>query len=120
MAIKHVFCSRLSSCNYVLKDGKVVHFVAGRYYTDVKKEIDELTELCEGNHETFYVDPGQKEVDTETLDPLSYIKKKAVEEYIAAQAAAMKPTNDRGNTTQGAKVNMQTTDKLVVAAESNK
>lgn len=87
MAMLKLFKSRTSSVQYVFKNGLMAHFVGGRYTTDKEAQIAELEEEIKLGHPTFYIDEKETEVDSTQLDPLEFIKKKAVAEYIAAQKA---------------------------------
>lgn len=118
MAIKKVFFSHLKSCVYMFKNGKPAYFINGEYHTDVPTEIDELTLECDQGNPAYFINPEKKEIDTAITDPLEHIKKKAIEEYLASQAAAVNPTNDRG-ATETTKLNVQTTAKLVGTASSD-
>lgn len=94
----HKFCSNLPSSKYVFRSGKVANFVRGQYLTTIQSEIDELNNEIELGHPHISIDPKEKTVDSMHADPLAKIKKQAIEEYIAAQAAAIDPSNDMGNT----------------------
>ena len=103
MAIKRVFKSRIPSCSYFFKNGKQAAFIGGKYVTDVDIEIAELeseigksglTEPNKSDHPHIYIDQREKEINTEALDPIAEIKRKAVEEYLAAQKKAL---NAAGN-----------------------
>jgi hypothetical protein len=118
MTIKQVFCSTFPSCVYVFKNGKHAPFIAGEYHTADPIEIEELTAEITRGHEVYHFNEAKREVDTNNIDPLEYIKKKAVEEYLAKQTAANNPNNDRGSTEE-TKLAPQVTTKLVTAASSN-
>lgn len=117
MAIKKVFFSHLKSCVYMFKNGKPAYFINGEYHTDVPVEIDELTAECDQGNPAYFINPEKKEIDT-AADPLEHLKQKVIAEYLAAQAAASDPTNDRGST-ETTKINVQTTDKLIGSASSD-
>lgn len=104
MAILHVFKSRIPSCKFLFKNGKEANFIGGRFMTDVQSEIDELQAEVTLNHPHIYVDSAEAKVDSEKLDPLEEIRKKAVADYLAKQAAAVATSNDRGSTAQGGKL----------------
>lgn len=101
MAIKKVYHCRLNSCNFVFSDGHSAPFVQHMYYTDNVKEIEELDAEVAVGHPHIYINENFTQVDTDKLDPFADIKKKAIEEYIAAQKAAASLSNDRGNYVQG-------------------
>jgi len=101
MAIHRMFKSTLKSCQYITADGTICGFVAGRFHTGDEKVIKELEQQIAAGHPHLYVDSAEVEVDTEMLDPIEQIKRKAIADYIAAQNAANRPENDRGNTVQG-------------------
>lgn len=89
MTHKNLFLSSLKNCKYLFKNGKEAHFISGEYLTDIKSEIDELEEEVKLKHPHIYTDLDKLTVDTTKLDPLEEIKKKAVEEYLAAQSKAV-------------------------------
>lgn len=101
MAIKKVFKCRIPSSKYLFSNGKEANFIGGRYMTDVEAEIAALEGEIKLGHPHIYVDSAEKEVDTEQMDPIEQIKKKAIAEYIAAQTKAINTSNDMGNTEQG-------------------
>jgi|SRR6188768_2894875 len=72
MGIKKVFKSHMSSINYVTSKGRTCSFVEGRYLTDVPEEVAELTEIVNSkSNPHIYIDPNEKEFDTETQDRVS-------------------------------------------------
>lgn len=101
MAIQKVFKSTIESIRYIFKDGKHAAFVAGKYVTEIENEIKELMDEIKNegrdksSHPHLYVDPTEKEIDTEAPSPIDVIKAKAVADYIASQADSNK---DLGNT----------------------
>lgn len=96
--MKRLFLCTIQSCKYHFKNGKEANFISGEYATDAAEEIEQLDAEVAAMHPHIYIDPKRKEVDASTLDPLEVIKRKAVEEYIAAQAAATDTSRDMGNT----------------------
>lgn len=101
MAIKKVFKSRIDSCKYIFSNGKEANFIGGKYLTDLESEIAALEFEIKSGHPHIYIDTAEKEIDTEQMDPIEQIKKKAIAEYIAAQKAAVNPDNNMGSTEQG-------------------
>lgn len=98
MAIKKVFKSYIPSSKFVFASGKECNFVGGEYFTDDPKDIKELESEIKLGNPHIYIDPDKVEVDTDTLDPIEFIKRKAISDYIAAEAVATKATNDMGKT----------------------
>ena len=115
VTIKRVFKSRVPFCKYIFKGGKEAPFIAGRYLTDIKSEIEELEAEVEAKHPTIYIDSAEKEVNTAKLDPIEEIKRRAIAEFIASQAAANNKANDRGNYDAG-KLNVTTSATVAEAA----
>jgi hypothetical protein len=102
MAELTVFKSRAMTMGYAFKSGKVVHFLAGMYATAAKDEIEELTTECDNAHPNFYIDPAQKTIDSEMMDPVAVLRAKIREEERALILAAMgNPQRDMGTTPQG-------------------
>lgn len=100
----NLYKSRIPSCFYVFKNGKQGFFVDGRYNTGLSKEIEELDEEILSGHPHIYVDKDEAQVDTDALDPMEVVRKKAVADYIAAQKKVTDPTNDMGSTEQSGKL----------------
>lgn len=104
MAMKKVFKSVQPSIQYVFKNGKVAAFINYEYMTDLENEIEELNAeigavgFGKSKQPHIYIDADKTEIDTDALDPIAVIKQQAIKEYLAAQAEAMKTSNDRGNT----------------------
>ena len=96
-----VFKSRAPTMGYVFKTGKVVHFLGGIYATASKTEIEELTTECENAHPNFYIDPSQKTLDSEMLDPIAVLRATIRAEEVAKLAAMGNPLRDMGATSQG-------------------
>jgi hypothetical protein len=96
-----VFKSRAPTMGYVFKTGKVVHFMGGIYATSSKAEIEELTTECENGHPNFYIDPTQKTLDSEMLDPIAVLRATIRAEEVAKLRAMGDPLRDMGSTPQG-------------------
>lgn len=103
MQIKQVFKSTISSCKYIFKSGKEASFINSEYYTDDDVEISELTKEINLKHPHIFRDENKLTVDTDNLDPLAYIKKKAIEEYLA----------------QGSNTGIANSASIIQAAKSN-
>lgn len=104
MLTKNLYHSRIPSCKFIFKSGKEANFIGGTYLTSDPVEIAELDIEIKSVHPHIYVDENNLAVDTENIDPLHEIKRKAVEEYLAAQQAASDPNSDKGVTEQNTKV----------------
>jgi hypothetical protein len=96
-----VFKSRAPTMGYVFKTGKVVHFMGGIYATAAKNEIEELTTECENGHPNFYIDPTQRVLDSEMLDPIAVLRATIRAEEVAKLRAMGDPLRDMGSTPQG-------------------
>lgn len=101
MSEMSLFKSRAPTMGYVFKSGKVVHFMGGIYATSSKSEIEELTTECENSHPNFYMDPTQRTIDSEALDPIAVLRATIRAEEIAKLQAMGDPTRDMGSTPQG-------------------
>ena len=93
----HQFKSSILSCKFILSNGKNANFVNGIYRTDLDSEVAELQEEIKHGH-PYISYLGQ--VSAADLDPISVIKKKAVEEYLAQQALTQDPKRDMGQTAE--------------------
>ena len=81
MAMLTLFKNYRNATNIVLKDGTVVGFVKGRYFTTNKDLEKELKKLVEKNEAGVWIDPNEPEVDTTAVTPLEIERRKAVEEF---------------------------------------
>jgi hypothetical protein len=86
--------------NYIFKNGKPATFVSGRFITDIPSEIAELDEEVAAKHPFIFIDPAEKEIDSEKLDPMAGLRERIIAEYLARQAEVTNPTNDMGSTKQ--------------------
>ena len=91
----HQFKSTIPSCKFILANGKNANFVGGIYRTDLEHEVVELKKEVELGH-PFIDYLGQ--ISAADLDPVAILKRRAVEEYLAAQKAAIDPSRDLGTT----------------------
>jgi hypothetical protein len=91
----HQFKSTIPSCKFILGNGKNANFVGGIYRTDLEHEVAELKKEVELGH-PFIDYLGQ--ISAADLDPVAILKRRAVEEYLAAQKAAIDPSRDLGTT----------------------
>lgn len=108
------FSSR-PSINIMMPSGTRIRFVGGVYMTDHPDEIAFLDSEVRAGNSMIMIKKGQEQIDSDALDPLAAIKKKAIEEYLAQQALAANPNRDMGNTVQsgaGADLNVATTKTL--------
>lgn len=76
MAIVTLFKNRFGPVNVSTPKGEVLKFAAGRYFTQNKAHEKYLQQLADNNESGVYVDPNEKTVDTENLDPMAAIKAK--------------------------------------------
>lgn len=94
----HQFKSTIPSCKYILSNGKNANFVGGIYRTSLDHEVAELQNEIKLEHPHIeYI--GQ--ISADDLDPVAVLKRKAVEEYLANQRAAIDPSRDMGTSTPG-------------------
>jgi hypothetical protein len=93
----HAFQNSLGYSRFTSAKGKDFHFLNGEFLTNIQAEIDELNAEVAAGHPHIYVNPDRVTVDTKYVDPLAELKAKAIEEYLANQAAALDKTNDRGS-----------------------
>lgn len=93
------YFSTRPSISITMPSAKRIRFVAGSYITDKQDEIDFLDKEIAIGHQMIFTKQGQEVVNEEALDPLAAVKKKAVEEYLAKQAAQADPSRDMGNST---------------------
>lgn len=118
MPIAKVFHNHVKNCQVSHPDGRVTTFNNGKHITTIEKDIEYLQSLVDANDDFVFVDPECLEVDTEELTPagiINKLKREAVEEFLAAQAAASatESTSDQGRFNPG------TSATLVNAVGSN-
>ena len=99
MATLTLFKSHAPSMGYVFRSGRTVHFAGGMFTTTNQAEIDELNEVCQDSP-CFYVDDGQRTVDSEDVSPIALLRKQIREEEIAKLIATTNPNRDLGETLQ--------------------
>ena len=119
MAIKAKFKCHIPFCKYTTKKGKDLNFLNHEHITDNEDDINELLEEVKNGHPHIYVDQNDNVVDTAVTDPLEEIKRKAVEEYLASQAAAVDASKDLGTTTAEPLKPTSSLDILKAAAGSS-
>lgn len=111
MAILQIFKSKVSSVSYFFKNGKQAAFINGKFITDIESEIEELmTEIGEigsdkSKHPHLYIDPNEKELDTEAPTYEETIRAqertKVLAEIAATKAAALVPSNNVSTSDSG-------------------
>ena len=104
MSILTLFKNRYGSVSTIMKDGTRLAFVAGQYFTDVKKEYEFLKECAETKQCGVFIDKAQPEIDTENSSPVAMLKAKLRAEIMAEIAAGGKnriPQVSPGDSTQG-------------------
>jgi hypothetical protein len=119
MAIKSLFKSRIPFIQYFFKSGKQAAFLNGEFITDTPSEVEELNLEVASGHPHIFIDEDKKTVDTNHLDPLDEIRRKAVEEYKASIAAATDKNQDRGSTEQGKLEGIVSTSTISDASASS-
>jgi hypothetical protein len=114
-----VFKATLPSVNYIFKNGKPAIFVSGRYTTSVEAEIKELNEEVAAGHPHISIDPNEREISSELVDPIAALRHKIIAEYKATELSATNPSNDMGQSIQGALIPGNTTNIAEAAAGGN-
>lgn len=115
----YLFKSRIPSCSYAFKKGKLAQFRRGEYVTSDQNEVKELMEEIELNHPTIYVDEKEFKVSPDRFDPIAALRKKIRDEIIAEEIAKMQaatnPERDMGESSQGPLNAASTSDIAPVA-----
>ncbi len=113
---KRAFFSTIPSINYIFSNGKPAMFIKGRYLTDSEKEIKELEADIAAGHPHIHINPEEREVDTDKLDPISTLRASIEKEILARYKLAVNPDNDAG-TYESEKIKpASTTDVASIAA----
>jgi hypothetical protein len=117
MSVETLFKSHVNSLKYVFKDGTVANFIAGKYYTSVKKHVEELKAEVAGNPTwEIYIDSKESTIDTAAVDPLSRLRAELEVKIRKEMAAQINPQNDFGKVEQGIFSPASTTDIAAVSA----
>jgi hypothetical protein len=119
MSIKNRYFSRVPSIKYIFKNGKEAAFIGGVFDTDFESEIVELDAEIKSGHPHIFTDASQLTVDSEQVDPIEEIKKRAIAEYLASVKAVSDVTNDRGTTVQEPVKPTSTLDVAEASADSS-
>lgn len=88
MTIRSVFKSHLPSVNFFFANGQQAAFMLGRFETSNPDQIYQLDNEIRHGHPHIYVDPTDKEVDTEAPTPMELIRAEALAQARAELAAA--------------------------------
>jgi hypothetical protein len=117
-----LFWSRISSMQYVFKDGKYAHFVDFKFYTNHPEHVAELKKEVGYGHPHIYQKAGAEKVLKDT-DPLAGLKEKIRAEIIAEEkakmaAAAGTTSREMGTTAPVAFKPLSTTDVASGMADS--
>lgn len=81
MAILTLYKNARQGTNVVLKDGSVIGFVKGRYFTTNEEHKAELDWMASKGEAGVFIDENEPTVDTEAVTPLEIERRKAVEEF---------------------------------------
>jgi hypothetical protein len=120
MSTLRVFKSTIPSINFIFGNGKPAIFQGGVFRTDIPSEISALEyEIAQG-HPHIFIDPNEREVDSELLDPMKALRAKIREEILAEEAEkarlAADVTRDMGTSDQSAVKPASTLDIAPAAA----
>ena len=115
MAMLRVFKSTIPYVNYVFGNGKIAGFIKGVYRTDDEGEIASLDYEVKQHHPHIYIDPAEREVDSELLDPMVVMRMQIREQVLAEIAAqnaitSENPDRNMGTSTIGALMPANTRD----------
>lgn len=116
--IAKVFKNHVTNCKVFTPEGRQITFVNGSHITQIKKDIDYLQSCVDAGDQYIYIDPNEVEVNIEELTVegrTAKLKREAVEEYLAAQAAASAHSS---TSTQGG-LGAGTSKDLVTSIASN-
>ena len=115
----YLFKSRIPSCSYAFKKGKLAQFRRGEYVTSNLEEVQELADEIKLGHPMIYVDEKDFEVSPDRFDPIAALRKKIRDEIIAEELAKMQaatnPERDMGKSKQGPLNAASTSDIAPVA-----
>jgi hypothetical protein len=81
-----LFKSHAPVVQYVFEDGSIAVFRAGRFYTQDKRQIAELTAICTKGHPTIFIDPEEAKTSPENEDPREKLKAQLRAEIMAEMA----------------------------------
>src|SRR6267378_753873 len=118
MSMKNLYKSRLPVCIYLFANGKPAVFAEGKYATNHPDEVEALNKEVAYGHPHIYIDAEESEIDSKYQDPMEAIRARIISDYIAQQAAATNPANDRGTTDMTEKLKGISTSATVAAHAS--
>lgn len=116
--IAKVFKNYVPNSKVVTPEGRIILFIGGKHITQIKKDIEYLTDLVEAGDKYVYIDPNEAEVDTEELTVegrTAKIKREAIAEYLAQQARAA----EHNSTSEQGELGAGTSSTLVNSLASN-
>lgn len=109
---QRLYKSPQPSWKYIFPDGTIGFVIRGEYFTDDPGKIEHLDNEIRKGFQMFYIDPNEKFVSQERLDPLIGLRNRMREELMAElkeeMARAQNPNNNMGTSEQG-KLNAQST-----------
>lgn len=109
MTIARAFRSNSPFINYALSTGEIVKFVNSLFYTTNERIANELEKVANDGHPDIYIDPNEKEVDTDALTPEAQMEKRIRAKIMAEMAEATRKDRDLGNYSYDSTAGMVTT-----------
>jgi len=94
--ILRVFKSTIPSISYLYKDGVSAVFQFGVHRTADEKRIAELEAEINAGHPHIYIDPAEREIDEDMINPENVLRAKLRAEILAE---LQDPTRDMGSYT---------------------
>jgi hypothetical protein len=119
----HLFKSRMSSCNYIFKNGKIAQFIRGEYTTNVAYEVAELEYEVSLGHPQIFINDQERVVAVDRNDPIAALRRKIIaeerERIMAEVRAATALDRDMGTSEQGKFKPASTSDIAPLTAEGD-
>lgn len=111
-----VFKATMASVNFIFPNGKPAIFQSGVYRTADEGEIQQLDYEISKGHPHIYVDPNEREVDSEMIDPMAVLRARHIAEYLEEQKRAMNADQSLGETDKNAPLMAASTRDIAAAA----
>lgn len=97
----HVFYSAMPSMQVIDAKGNPIIFVASRFHTKNKEQIDFLNKMIEDGTTSVFVNKDQLTMSDADLDPMEALRRKHIQEYLEQQAIHLDPTQGATESKQG-------------------
>lgn len=96
-----LFKNRLPNCAVILADGKKIMFVNHRFFTTDREVETKLRKCAETKEFGIYIDANDGKIDPNAASPMEVLRKKHIEEFLAAEKLKTKSSEYSSGGTEG-------------------